>query len=327
MKVFSLKKMLVLLALLMFVTAGSAFAGFIDFENGADGGVIFSNIPGLEFTNTAGYSWLFGDWRTNGYNGCFPNYSIIYDFFWPRPLATQFFSDGNFFAWMGSDQGIGVITFTQSYATYFQVGYSVSTGISMAAYDEYGLQLDLDAGVYNNQGTGQMDYLRVEAPGMAYVTLSGNNNNWLIDNLETDAIQQCTVDLHCDDSVYCNGEEKCVQWMCEDGEPVVCEDDGLYCNGDETCDEETQACVSGGLTCEDDGLFCNGTESCSEAELGCASSGDPCAPLFCDEQNDECTQDEPDPEPDMSDDDDSPEEEGSDEEMWPKGEVTGGCGC
>lgn len=265
-----------------------AFAGFIDFENGIEGYVIASTIEGLEFTNTQGFDWLYGDWRTNTYNGPYPNHSVVFTY----PLETQYYSDGNFFAWMGTDQGKGKITFTQSYATYFQVGFSTASGVTLEAYDDSGSMMDQDIGS-PNLGTGRLDTLRVEAPGMAYIMIYGTNNQWLIDNLETDAIQQCIEDLNCDDGLYCNGVEKCSQYQCLEGQAVVCSDDGLFCNGEEECSEENQ---------------------------GCIHTGDPCLEGDCNEVTDTCddlgeTEDDP---------EDDSEDEG-DEDLWPKGSVSGGC--
>ncbi len=313
-----------------------------------------------------GFDWIYGDWRTGGYNGPFP--------------FGSYYSDGNFFAWLGENQGFGVITFTQSYATYFKVDYSSYSFFYVDAYDDLGNLLDSDMG-YANLDTGRMDTLQVNAPGMAYVICHDTGNYWLIDNLETDAITECTLDSHCDDGVFCNGVETCELYQCLDGEPVECEDDGLWCNGDEicdvdadecisemtaplrcpddnlycnglescdedkdacvssgdpcvddekycngaeTCDETTDSCVSSGDPCSDDGLYCNGDESCDEATEACVSSGDPCPSGYtCEELTDSCDPRKPDGGV-TDDDDDSVEAE---EDLWPKGEVTGGCGC
>ncbi|MBZ0274422.1 hypothetical protein K8I61_20490 [bacterium] len=285
------------------IAALPANAGFIDFENGWDGGKIFSTITGLQFTNTAGYDWLYGDWRTNDYNGSYPNGAVT-DLY---PIPTQFFSNGNFFAWLGTDQGNGVISFTQSYATYFELGYSVSSGITLTAYDELGTVLDQEVGIYDNLGTGRLDTLRVEAPGMAYVMVSGTGNNWLIDDISTDAIQECVIDEHCDDHDWCTGAETCVNYHCVEGEAPLCEDDGLFCNGE---------------------------ESCSFKDQDCAHSGNPCAEgTICDEATKSClSEEDEDDTPDLTDDDDESDLDpniGTEEEEegagWPEGQVTGGC--
>lgn len=280
-----------ILFLLSFLLSGIAWAGFIDFEDGIDGKVIASSITGLEFTTTAGWDWVYADWRTNGYNGPYP--------------AGAYYSDGNFFAWLGIHQGAGVITFTQSYATYFQIGYSSESSFHIDAYDSYGTLLDTDSST-SNLNTGVLNYLRVEAPGMAYVICHDSGDYWLVDNLDTDAIQQCTLDIHCDDGNYCNGVEKCFQYQCQDPVPV---------------------------NCPDDGLFCNGTESCSDEKEACIHSGDPCIEGVCNEETDTCDVEDDDDDDDDNDNDPDPSEDddtndpGDDEELWPEGKVSGGCSC
>ena len=257
------------------LASGSALAAVIDFEDGTDGAVIASTIPGLEFTTTQGFDWVYGDWRSGDYNGPYPNGS--------------YYSFGNFFAWLGEYQDDGIITFTQSYATYVEVGYSTYTTVYLTAYDYMGNQLDQDTGTYNLD-TGRMDYLRVEAPGMAYVIVHGDSNYWLIDNLETDAITDCLEDSDCDDGEWCNGQELCQQYICVDGTPVDCPDDGLYCNGTEFCDEDNDMCSTTGDPCPgDDGLWCTGDEYCDEDTDTCEATGNPCPEgTECSEDDDEC---------------------------------------
>ena len=250
------------IALMWICFVSVSFAGVIDFENGTDGMPIASTIPGLEFTTTDGYDWIYGDWRTNNYNGPYP---------W-----GSYYSYGNFFAWLGTQQGQGVVTFSAAYATYFQIQYSSESNFYLEAYDESGNLLDSDFG-YSNLDTGIMDTVRVEAPGMKYVMMHDTGNYWLVDNLDTDAITECLKDSDCDDQTFCNGIETCNNYLCVDGEAPDCSDDGLYCNGTESCDETKDECVSSGDPCSDDGVFCNGDESCDEETDGCISSGDPCA--------------------------------------------------
>jgi len=237
----------------MALTASSAFAALIDFEDGTDGMPIRSTIPGLEFTTTEGWDWIYGDWRTGDYNGPYP-WGIYY-------------SNGNFFAWLGENQGKGVITFTASYATYVSVGYSAYYGLYVEAYDADGNLLDSAYGPPNTD-TGRLDILRVDGPGMAYIIVHDTENYWLIDDLETDAIQECLTDADCDDGVFCNGVETCVQFVCWDSEqPVDCPDDGLFCNGEEFCDEELDECSHTGDPCEEG-------ETCNEDKDICESGGD-----------------------------------------------------
>lgn len=90
----------------------------------------------------------------------------------------------------------------------------------------------------------------------------------------------CESNADCDDGVFCNGAEACVNNQCQAG--------STPCTG-QFCDEANDACVdciSNG-DC-DDGLFCNGAETCSGGE--CQSGGDPCSGLglSCDESADAC---------------------------------------
>ena len=129
----------------------------------------------------------------------------------------------------------------------------------------------------------------------------------------------CTSDAECDDGLFCNGAEECVEGKCTSGN-YSCPDDGLFCNGNESCDEESDECVHSGDPCPegtaceedvdycepddtaectldeecDDGLFCNGAERCVEGV--CQPGNAPCSDdgLYCngkescDEENDKC---------------------------------------
>lgn len=149
--------------------------GFIDFEDGVDAQPIQSSIPGLQFTTTEGFDWIYGDWRTGLYNGPFP--------------GGEYYSNGNFFAWLGPNQGAGRIDFTQGCATYLQVWVSSAYGLTADAYYSNGTLAD-SASVAGNLGTGRMERLRVDAPSgncFSYVILHDTGNFWLIDDLSTDA--------------------------------------------------------------------------------------------------------------------------------------------
>ncbi|HMA94405.1 MAG TPA: hypothetical protein VKP30_17055, partial [Polyangiaceae bacterium] len=60
----------------------------------------------------------------------------------------------------------------------------------------------------------------------------------------------CTSNAECDDGLYCNGTETCVNQVCQSGAPVTC-DDGDACTTD-VCDNNARAC-----THQDNGS-CNG---------------------------------------------------------------------
>ena len=149
--------------------------GFIDFEDGVDGEPIQSSIPGLQFTTTEGYDWIYGDWRTGRYNGPYPD--------------GAYYSNGNFFAWLGPNQGAGRIDLTQSCATYLQVWVSSAYGLTANAYRSNGT-LAATASVEGNLATGRLVPLRVEVPPhdcFSYVILHDTGNQWMIDDLTTDA--------------------------------------------------------------------------------------------------------------------------------------------
>lgn len=85
----------------------------------------------------------------------------------------------------------------------------------------------------------------------------------------------CSSNADCDDGLYCNGSETCVNGACQDGVPR-CEDDGLFCNGSETCNEGTQECAATGNPCGAD-TECNevgGSYSCCDEDSTCEESED-----------------------------------------------------
>ncbi len=110
---------------------------------------------------------------------------------------------------------------------------------------------------------------------------------------------ECERDVDCDDGLFCNGAERCVQGTCFDSPRVPC-GDTLDCTVDE-CDEDEDRCTfeaddslcPPGEVCDlkagcfaprectvdtdcDDGLFCNGEETC-----GSAGTCEPGTPIDC----------------------------------------------
>ena len=95
----------------------------------------------------------------------------------------------------------------------------------------------------------------------------------------------CLEDIDCDDGVYCNGTETCVDGSCQAGTAP--------CTGDTPfCDEAGDTCVEcfDNSTC-DDGLHCNGVETCAAGACqdGTAPSCTGDTP-FCDEAGDTCVE-------------------------------------
>jgi murein tripeptide amidase MpaA len=159
--------------------------GFMDFENGVDQLPIRSTIPGMRFTTTMGYDWIYGDIRTGGYN--------------VNPYGSRAYEcHGNFFAWLGPNQGSGRIDFTGATARSISMPTSTSLGTHVDAYDSSGNLLASDyAGP--NTGTGTMSEIKVTASNIAYVIVHDTGNYWLIDDLrvrdllrETNAFQSPT---------------------------------------------------------------------------------------------------------------------------------------
>lgn len=75
--------------------------------------------------------------------------------------------------------------------------------------------------------------------------------------------KKCKSNSECDDSLFCNGVETCVEGICVSGS-APCPDDGLFCNGTESCNEDTDSCVSSGNPCSS-GQTCNETTDSCEA--------------------------------------------------------------
>ncbi len=277
----------------------------IDFEEGTDGQVVSSTVPQIVFSPTGGSNWIYGDWRALNPANNEPKYDG------PYPDGA-FYSEGNFFAFVGPNQDTGRITLSFENETTFTVGYSSAGPIIMEAYNSLANLIDSDSGDVNTD-TGQLDFLTVEGE-IAWVKIGFLGNHWIIDNIITEEIIPCESDEECDDGLYCNGYESCnAQGVCEQGVAPKC-DDGEFCNGAESCDELNKTCVDGDAPeCADDGVYCNGPEICSESASSCISAGNPCGDdEFCDEDQEICMS--PDlPEPDPG---------------WPQGQITGGCcGC
>jgi len=140
------------------------------FEDGVDGQAIRSNIPGLEFITTAGYDWIYGDKRTGGYN--------------VHPYGScAYWCNGDFFAWLGPYQGYGRIDLEEGTVSSLRAGYSSYSTTYLDAYDAEGNLLQSATGG-GNLYTNCLDYLSVDAPGIAYVIVHDAGNYWLIDDLE-----------------------------------------------------------------------------------------------------------------------------------------------
>ena len=94
---------------------------------------------------------------------------------------------------------------------------------------------------------------------------------------------ECTSDAECNDSLFCNGPERCLDGECQPGDSP-CDPLGMICN------EERDECGCFNDTSCDDGLFCTGVETC--IERFCVSTGSPCmgSTPVCDEESDLCVE-------------------------------------
>ena len=86
-------------------------------------------------------------------------------------------------------------------------------------------------------------------------------------------VEACPA-VPCDDGVFCNGSETCVNGSCVVGSSP--------CAADETCDENTNACVATEPPCPADAdcadsLYCNGAERCVAGS--CVAGTNPCPTL------------------------------------------------
>ena len=156
--------------------------GFMDFENGVDEAAIKSTIPGMKFTTTMGYDWVYGDIRSGKYN--------------VNPYGSKAYEcHGNVFAWLGPNQGSGRIDFTGATTMTASMLTSTAYGTYLDAYDSSGNFLATSyAG--ENIWTGSMSEIKVTASDIAYVIVHDTGNYWLIDDLrvrdllrETNAFQ------------------------------------------------------------------------------------------------------------------------------------------
>ena len=104
---------------------------------------------------------------------------------------------------------------------------------------------------------------------------------------------ECSVPADCDDGLYCNGAEDCVDGSCVAGTAIDCSD-GVDCT-DDSCNESTDSCdnVTNDANC-DNGLYCDGAEVC-DSVTGCEAGtavdcddGVACTDDSCNETTDSC---------------------------------------
>jgi|GEM_PF-3120513 len=106
--------------------------------------------------------------------------------------------------------------------------------------------------------------------------------------------EPCTEDSECDDGLYCNGAESCVDGWCRPGS-LDCSAEADECN-DGGCDEDNDVCIAvpkpDGTAC-DDGLWCTEEDGCQDGtctgtERDCSSVAEECVAGVCNESAQAC---------------------------------------
>lgn len=153
--------------------------GFINFEEGVDSQVIRSTLPGLRFTTTLGYDWVYLDVRTGSYNA-----RSLTD---PTVNHGDYVVNGYFAAWLGPNMGQGRIDFVNGTAGYISVLACTYSGLEMDAYDSNNNLIGTSGWAYGNYESFTFSRLTIQVPNMAYVLIHDTGNYWEIDDLVTDA--------------------------------------------------------------------------------------------------------------------------------------------
>jgi len=155
----------------------------MDFENGVDSQPIRSTIPGMTFTTTQGFDWVYGDERL-------PVYNVQ-----PAPDPSgPYACNGHFFAWLGPNQGLGQINFVDDSFKAVGISYSSLATTFLEGYDSGGTLIDNASGP-GNLSTGRLDRLVIQGE-IARVLVHDVGNFWLIDDLfVTDALSGAQAQL------------------------------------------------------------------------------------------------------------------------------------
>lgn len=165
--------------LVLFLSVGTSFAFFLDFEDGVEGGTV-TDITGVSFQDFNGYDALYGDSRTGGYNTTSDDLGYG---------GGSYHHNGNFFVWAGPNadaQGM-IVDFTSNDGTYFSTGYSSYSVFYIEAYLTDGSMVSVSGAA--NTG-GPMDFLTISATAgtyIDYIVLHDTGNYWLVDDMSGDA--------------------------------------------------------------------------------------------------------------------------------------------
>ena len=111
-------------------------------------------------------------------------------------------------------------------------------------------------------------------------------------------VRECESDSECDDSLFCDGKEICVNGFCEKEEgSMPCPESGIECE-ESICDEASKSCGTATLH---DGFFCGKPENaciggrvclsgkCTDVDLkDCSQLDSECSTGTCDPESGEC---------------------------------------
>ncbi len=176
---------ILVLVVAIFALTGTSHAWFLDFEWGLgnNGGTVATGVPGLQFTTTDGYDWMYGDITTGGYNVTSDNGDVY--------GTGRYNVGGNVFTWLGTSQGSGRIDFLNQDGSFFTIGYSSASIFFLEAYDASDNLLDVATGPINTQWEGytSLGYLTVTsgAADIAYILVHDGGNYFGLDNMSGDA--------------------------------------------------------------------------------------------------------------------------------------------
>ena len=91
------------------------------------------------------------------------------------------------------------------------------------------------------------------ALGLACALVACGDDDMTMPDAGPDAPPECALPADCDDGLFCNGEETCVDGACVFRDAPAC-DDGIECTLD-LCDEELDACVNAAPDMDGDGAM------------------------------------------------------------------------
>lgn len=188
------------------------------------------------------------------------------------------------------DEGVTSITFRPDADPFFTklTVAADNTTIFPITTDSATITSTCDDGLYcNGLETFVSDSCQAGTPPDCSTLTDQCNDGVCNEDIDACEAQPVNEGGDCDDDDLCTETDVCTAGVCA-GTDVDCSHLDDACNVG-TCNPADGSCeavpTNEGGSC-DNGEFCDGTETCSSGV--CISSGDPCAPLLCDEVNDEC---------------------------------------